>query len=164
MQEDEQYVQEEETQEAFEPQAYGEAEPEEPASRWQFSLHRRTGANDVISTNLTINLICTLCAMSGLLGVFFAFADKRSQAVRRYAIQSIALLFVYAIGATLCFVLGAVLGVIPLLGGVLKAACSLVWMALTVLDLAARVKMMLHAYAGEAYVLPVIGEQARSFE
>lgn len=164
MREDEQYVPEEDAQEAFEPQENREEAPEEPALHWRPKPYLRGGASGVISTNLTINLICTLCAIGGLLGLFFYFADKRSQAVRRYAVQSIALLFVYAIGATLCFVLGAVLGVIPLLGGVLKAACNLAWLALTVLDLVARVKMMLHAYAGEAYVLPVIGEQARSFE
>ena len=52
----------------------------------------------------------------------------------------------------------------PLLGGVVRAVFQLVWVALTVLDLVVRVKMMLHAYAGEAYVLPLIGEHARTFE
>ena len=118
----------------------------------------------LISTNSVINLTCTLCAMSGALGLFFCFADKRSQAVRRYAVQSTALLFVYAIVSVVCYGIGALLGVLPLLGGVLRAALQWARAALTILDLAARVKMMFHAYAGEAYVLPLIGEHARTFE
>lgn len=118
----------------------------------------------LISTNSVINLTCTLCAMSGALGLFFCFADKRSQAVRRYAVQSTALLFVYAIASVACYVIGAVLGVLPFMGGMLRAALQLVWAVLTVLNLVARIKMMFHAYAGEAYVLPLIGEHARTFE
>ena len=118
----------------------------------------------LISTNPVINLTCTLCAMSGALGLFFYFADKRSQAVRRYAVQSVALLFAYAIASVSCYVLGALFGVLPLRGGVVRVAFQVAWAVLTVLDLVARVKMMLHAYAGEAYVLPLIGEHARTFE
>ena len=70
----------------------------------------------------------------------------------------------YVVVAILCYVLDALLGVIPILGGIFKAIFNLVWAAVTIADIVARVKMMLHAYAGEAYVLPVIGEQARSFE
>ena len=148
----------EEEQDAYE-QAQAPYEPEEQseAPRWQPKPYGRGEHGGIISTNLTINLICTLGAMSGPFGLFLYFADKRSQAVRRYAVQSSALFFVYVVVAILCYVLGALLGVIPILGGIFKAA-------VTIADIVARVKMMLHAYAGEAYVLPVIGEQARSFE
>ena len=155
----------EEEQEACE-QAQAPYEPEEQpeAPRWQPKPYGRGEHGGIISTNLTINLICTLGAMSGPLGLFLYFADKRSQAVRRYAVQSSALFFVYVVVAILCYVLGALLGVIPILGGIFKTIFNLVWAAVTIVDIVARVKMMLHAYAGEAYVLPVIGEQARSFE
>lgn len=178
MREDEEYTPEEYGPEGAEPEEWAEeteaegaagapedaayTAPEEPA--WQPRSYPRGGTGDVISTNLTINLISTLCALSGLLGLFFYYADKRSQAVRRFAVQSSALFFVYAIGGILCFVLGAVLGAIPIVGGVLRTICHLAWAALTVVDVVARVRMMRYAYAGEAYVLPVIGEQARNFE
>ena len=155
----------EEAQEACEQdQAPYEPEEQPEAPRWQPKPYGRGEHGGIISTNLTINLICTLGAMSGPLGLFLYFADKRSQAVRRYAVQSSALFFVYVVVAILCYVLGALLGVIPILGGIFKAIFNLVWAAVTIVDIVARVKMMLHAYAGEAYVLPVIGEQARSFE
>lgn len=155
----------EEEQEAYEQaQAPYEIEEQPEAPRWQPKPYGRSEHGGIISTNLTINLICTLGAMCGPFGLFLYFADKRSQAVRRYAVQSSALFFVYVIVAILCYVLGAVLGVIPILGGIFKAIFNLIWAAVTIVDIVARVKMMLHAYAGEAYVLPVIGEQARSFE
>ena len=143
-----------------------EEETNEPAAEPPFAPAYQPAAADnaIISNNMTVNLICTLAAMSGALGLFFYFADKRSQAVRRFAVQSTALLFVYVVGATLCFLLGIVLGMVPLLGGVFRAGVNGAWLLLTLAGVAGRVRMMLHAYAGRAYVLPVIGAQARAFE
>lgn len=118
----------------------------------------------IISTNMTINLICTLGSITGLAGLFLYFADKRSQAVRRYAVQSVGLLCFYAIFAGVVFVLGSLLGLLPIFGGVFRMLQTLLTTLLTIANAVLRVRMMLHAYAGEAYVLPAIGRQLRTFE
>ena len=118
----------------------------------------------VISTNATVNLICTICAGCGLFGLFLYFVDQRNRAVRRCAVQSAGLLCVTVFLSAGSAVLATLFGMIPFIGGLLGA---LAWILLaTVLcgDMYLRVRLMAHAYRGEAYVLPLIGRQCRQFE
>ena len=118
-------------------QEYMYDEQEEPMDDYVEEEPRRP-QRAIISTNLTVNLICTLCSMLGILGVFFFFAEKRSQAVRRYAVQSTGLFFVVAVITVVLWVLA--------------------------LHVVGRIRMMFSAYRGEAYVLPLIGAHLRQFE
>ena len=160
--EDEEYAEE---QQAYAP-VYAEEEAEAPYDDPQAAPRREANAPraQIISTNMTINLTCTLCAGCGLLALFLRFADTRSRAVRRVAVQSAGLTCVMAFLSVGLWVLGLILGWIPLIGRLLTGLLWAVWLALMAGDGYARVQMMLHAYRGEAYVLPFIGEKCRQFE
>ena len=71
-------------------------------------------------------------------------------------------LFLFA--SLLLWLLAAVLSWIPLLGWIFAAAVNAARVAAVCADIVLRVQMMLHAYRGEAYVLPVWGERLRAFE
>lgn len=118
----------------------------------------------IISTSQAINLTCTLASLSALFALFLCFADQRSKAVRRFSIQSVGLGIIH-IGLGLgCWLVSALLGWIPVLGYVLFILLALAFVAVSVFFLVLRVRMMLHAYRGEAYVLPVFGQKLRRFE
>jgi len=132
---------------AYEP-PYPRREPQRPA---------------VISTNATINLICTICAGCGLFGLFLFFVDKRSRAVRRCAVQSAGLLCVVVFLTAGLAVLATLFGFIPFIGGAMSTLGWILVAALLCADAYLRVRLMAHAYRGEAYVLPLIGRQCRQF-
>lgn len=119
---------------------------------------------EIISTSQAVNLTSTIASFFGLAALFLCFADQRSHAIRRFAIQSVGLLVIQVGLGLVCLLLAALLGWIPLVGYVL---CLLLWiafLAVCVLVLLLRVRMMVRAYRGEAYVLPAVGEMLRRFE
>jgi len=81
-----------------------------------------------------------------LTGILFLVLEKQSSFVRFHAMQS-TLTFVSL------FVISLVLGVIPLLGGILSGVLSLLQLVLWVF-------LMFKAFQGEAYRLPVVGDIA----
>lgn len=144
-------------------QEYMYDEQEEPMDDYVEEEPRRP-QRAIISTNLTVNLICTLCSMLGILGVFFFFAEKRSQAVRRYAVQSTGLFFVVAVITVVLWVLALIFGAIPVFGMVFGGLMRLLMFGVFALNVVGRIRMMFSAYRGEAYVLPLIGAHLRQFE
>lgn len=119
---------------------------------------------EVISTSQAINLTSTIAACSTLAALFLCFADQRSRAVRRFSVQSVGLGVLHLAAGMLCWLLGAILGWIPIVGYLLYLLTLIVIFAVSALAVVLRVKLMLHAYRGEAYVLPAIGEALRRFE
>ena len=150
----------------FEPDEYGgvcpeEEEyggPEEPA--WP---HEKEPP-ELVSTSQAVNLTCTLAALSGLFALFLYFADQRSNAVRRVSVQSIGLSAAYLAAGIVIWLVSVTLGMIPFLGFVLKLIFDLIFIALTIVALAFKVRMMMWAYRGYAYQLPVAGRILRRFE
>lgn len=118
----------------------------------------------ILSTNMTVNLICTLASMLGLFGLFLYFADKRSHAVHRYAVQSTGLFAAVLFASLVLWVCSLAFAWIPLLGWILSAVLNVANLGVLCASAVLRVRMMLHAYRGEAYVLPFIGERLRAFE
>lgn len=118
----------------------------------------------VISTSQAINLTGTLASLSTLFALFLCFADQRSRAVRRFSIQSVGLGAVHIAAGMVCWILSAVLGAIPVIGYVLYIILVVAFIAISLLIIVQRVRMMLHAYRGIAFVLPVIGQKLRRFE
>ncbi len=135
-------------QEAYEEPAYEEV-PNEP---------------EIVSTSQAINLTCTLAAVSGLFALFLYIADKRSIAVRRISVQSIALAGGYLCAAVVLWIVGTLLGLIPILGLMIVIIFWLLFFVLTMASIFFKIQMMLHAYRGEAYQLPLIGGHVRKFE
>lgn len=156
------YVEEDEA--AYEQPIYEQPVYEEPYEPFGQPEPEPAPQPTILSTNLTVNLICTLASMLGAFGLFLYFADKRSQAVHRYAVQSTGLLAVFVFASLLLWVCALALSWIPLLGWLLAAVFNVARLAAVCANVALRVQMMLHAYRGEAYVLPLIGEKLRAFE
>lgn len=119
---------------------------------------------EVVSTSQAINLTCTLAAVSSLFALFLYFNDERSRAVRRLSVQSMGLGAVYlAVGLGL-LALGAVFGVIPLIGVIMGMIFWVCFMGVSLVVVFLKVQMMKHAYRGYAYQLPAIGRWLRRFE
>ena len=119
---------------------------------------------EIISTRQAVNLTSTIASLSALFALFFCFADQRSRAVRRFSVQSVGLGAIHLLLGMVIWILCEVLGWIPLIGGVLRGLLLLVLTLATILVIVLRVRMALHAYRGEAHVLPVIGQALRRFE
>ena len=121
-------------------------------------------APEVISTSQAVNLTSTIASLSALFALFFCFADQRSRAVRRFSVQSVGLGAIPLLLGMVSWILCEILGWIPLVGSVLRGLLLLVLIVATVIVIILRVRMALHAYRGEAHVLPVIGQALRRFE
>ena len=119
---------------------------------------------EIISTSQAVNLTSTIASLSALFALFFCFADQRSRAVRRFSVQSVGLGAIHLLLGMVIWILCEVLGWIPLIGSVLRGLLLLVLTLATILVIVLRVRMALHAYLGEAHVLPVIGQALRRFE
>lgn len=111
---------------------------------------------EVIATNRTIRLICTFASLSGLFAIFLCFAEKESRAIRRYSYQSAALSGITWMMALVLMVLGVTVGSIPLMGFVVTLLCWLMMIAFLVVVVVFRIRMMLFAWNGFAFRLPVI--------
>ena len=121
-------------------------------------------APEAISTSQAVNLTSTIASLSALFALFFCFADQRSRAVRRFSVQSVGLGAIHLLLGMVIWILCEILGWIPLVGSVLRGLLLLVLIVATVIVIILRVRMALHAYRGEAHVLPVIGQALRRFE
>lgn len=119
---------------------------------------------EIISTSQAVNLTSALSCMFGLFALFLCFADQRSQAIRRFSIQSVGLLVIQVGVGLACLLLMALLGWVPLLGQILSLILWILFIALLAVSLVLRVRMMFHAYRGEAHELPLIGKTLRRFE
>lgn len=144
--------------ERYEDDPYGEAEvaAEEREPAVQKPL--------IISTSQAVNLTGTIASLSALFALFLCFADQRSRAVRRFSVQSVGLGALHLAVGMACWILSAVLGWVPLVGYIVYILMNAVFIGASGVALVLRVRLMLHAYRGEAYVLPVIGQALRRFE
>lgn len=109
---------------------------------------------EVIATNTAVRLTCTLCAMCGLLAAFMCWAEKESRAIRHFAVQSTAVTVLHLFCALMLFLISGLLGGIPFLGFLLTMVCWLVYIALLVVIVVVRARMMLHAWRGIRFTIP----------
>ena len=99
------------------------------------------------STGMTQNLAGMLCYLAGwITGLIFFLIEKDNQFVRFHALQSI----ITFGGLTVLFM---VLGFIPLIGWMLFPVLAIVQLVLWIL-------LMVKAYQGEKFKLPVVGDMA----
>ncbi len=99
------------------------------------------------STGLEPNIAGPLCYLLGFVSaIAFLILEKRDREVRFHAYQSLA-----TFGGL--FVLSAAVGVVPLIGGLVVALLSPIGLILWIV-------LMVKAYQGEHFVLPVAGDWA----
>ncbi len=118
----------------------------------------------VIATNSTVRLTCTLASMMGLFGLFLCFAEKKSNAIRHFARQSAGLMIANAVCALLLLVIGSLLGAIPLMGFLINLVCWLCYIVVLIVTVFMKVRMMLYAWRGWRFTLPVIGKRLEKMD
>ena len=118
---------------------------------------------ELLATNNTVKLTCTLAAMMSLFALFLCFAEKQSRAIRTYAVQSVALTALHLASGAVLLAIGGLLGGIPLLGFLIVLVCWIVYIAVLVASCVIRVRMMFAAWNGYRFDLPVIGKLVESF-
>ena len=146
------------TEEPAYPYEEGQPYEEEP-------LYEEAGPEpELVSTSQAINLTCTLAAFSGIFALFLYVADRRSEAVRRISVQSVALTGIFLCATIVLWILGTLFGIIPILGIIFAIIFWLLFAAVLLATAYLKVQMMLHAYRGFSYQLPLIGDYVRRFE
>lgn len=139
----------------------GYREDEEPIGRGL--PFREEPVEEVIATNRTVCLTCTLSAMMGLFALFLCFAEKRSRAIRHFSVQSAGLSFCHVMAGAALLLVGSLLGMIPILGFLIRLVCWLAYIAILMVTVFLRVKMMMAAWHGVKFVLPVVGHRLEHF-
>jgi len=113
------------------------------------------------STGLAPNVAAALSYVLGLItGILFLVMEKENRFVRFHAAQSIAVHVALIVAWILLTVVSAILGVVPVLGPILG---MLAWVALSIGSLVLWVMLMVRAYQGREWELPVVGKYARQY-
>ncbi len=156
---------EEEPQEDYGEEPYDYDQPYQEDQPYEEPLYEEAPQEpELVSTSQAVNLTCMLAAFSGLFAFFLYIADRRSDAVRRMAVQSIALTGGFFSVSVVLLVVGTLFRIIPFLGIIIAVIFWLLFAALLLATIYLKVQMALHAYRGYAYQLPVIGAYVRRFE
>lgn len=124
----------------------------------------QNGQPEIVSTSQAINITCTVASLSALAALFLCFADQRSRAVRRFSIQSVGLGIAHIGFGLACWLVDMLLGWVPYIGYWIHILLIGVVIAVSILFFLLRIRMMFHAYRGEAHLLPLIGQSLRRFE
>ncbi len=117
----------------------------------------------LLATNRTVCLTCTLASMLSLFALFLVFAERRSRAIRHFSVQSVGLAAAHLGCGLILLALGALLRPIPILGYVTTLTFLLIYLAILIAALILRVKMMLYAWRGWRFELPVLGPRLRRY-
>jgi len=103
----------------------------------------------------------TLCYVLGFItGIVFFLIEKENEFVRFHAVQSIIVfggLFVLNI---ILSILGVIVVAIPVLGPIMSMLIGLLYFLIIVAGLVAWILLMVKAYQGEKYKLPIAGDYA----
>ncbi len=119
---------------------------------------------EVIATSHTIQLTCTLAAMSSLFAVFLYFADNKSRAVRRTAVQSVGWGALFLVLSLIIIFINAICATLPIIKMVVGLVLTIIHLALAGYFIFIKVKLMYNAYRGFGYSVPMIGEHIRKYE
>lgn len=110
------------------------------------------------STGLEPNTAALLAyLLTWVTGLIFFLIEKENKYVRFHALQAILLGVAIIVIWIIIFIVDIILGYIPILGGIIALLLSLVfWFG----SLVVWILMMVKAYQGQMYKLPVIGDIA----
>lgn len=121
------------------------------------------GDQPLMATNTGVRLACTLAAMIGVFALFLCWAEKEKTVIRRFAVQSAALLILHLLGGAFLGIVSLIVGSIPYLGFLATLLGWLIYIAVAIVVLFLRLKLMEHAWHGRRFVLPGIERLAARF-
>ena len=110
----------------------------------------------LLATNTGVRLACTMAAMLSPFAVFLCWAEKESRAIRRFAVQSSALLVVHLLGAAVLGLITLLVGSVPYFGFLMKLTGWLIYTAVALVVLFFRVRLMERAWHGRKFSLPML--------
>ena len=117
----------------------------------------------LLATNTGVRLACTMAAMLSPLAVFLCWAERESRVIRRFAVQSAALLVLHLCGGALLGIISLIVGSIPYLGFLMTLLGWMVYIAVAVVVLFLRVKLMERAWHGRKFDLPLLERMIRRY-
>ena len=117
----------------------------------------------LLATNTGVRLACTMAAMLSPFAVFLCWAERESQVIRRFAVQSAALAALHLCGGALLGVISLVVGHVPYFGFLMTLLGWLVYIAVAVVALFLRVKLMERAWHGRRFELPLLERLIRKY-
>lgn len=117
----------------------------------------------LLATNTGVRLACTMAAMLSPFAIFLCWAEKESRVIRRFAVQSTALAALHLCGAALLGIVSLVVGSVPYFGFLMTLLGWLVYIAMAVVVLFLRVKLMERAWHGRRFDLPLIERLIRKY-
>lgn len=117
----------------------------------------------LLATNTGVRLACTMAAMLSPFAIFLCWAEKESLVIRRFAVQSAALLALHLLGGAVLGVVSLIVGSIPYLGFLITLLGWLVYISIAVVVLVLRIKLMERAWHGRKFDLPLLERIIRRF-
>ena len=109
----------------------------------------------LLATNTGVRLACTMAAMLSPFAVFLCWAEKESRVIRRFAVQSAALAVLHLLGGAILGVISLLVGSVPYLGFLMRLLGWLIYIAVALISLLLRFKLMEHAWHGRRFSLPL---------
>lgn len=110
----------------------------------------------LLATNTGVRLACTLAAMLSPFALFLCWAEKDKTVIRRFAVQSAALLILHLLGGAFLGVSSLIVGSVPYLGFLMTLLGWLTYIAVALVALILRIKLMERAWHGRRFELPML--------
>lgn len=117
----------------------------------------------LLATNTGVRLACTLAAMLSPFALFLCGAEKDKTVIRRFAVQSTALLILHLLGGAFLGVTSLIVGSVPYLGFLMTLLGWLIYIAIAVVVLILRIKLMERAWHGRRFDLPLLERLTRHY-
>ncbi|MBE5811565.1 MAG: hypothetical protein E7318_11620 [Clostridiales bacterium] len=110
----------------------------------------------LLATNTGVRLACTMAAMLSPFAIFLCWAERESRVIRRFAVQSTTLEILHLLGGAILVIVSLLVGSIPYLGFLMRLLGWLIYIAIALVALLLRVKLMEHAWHGRRFDLPLM--------
>lgn len=117
----------------------------------------------LLATNTGVRLACTMAAMLSPFAVFLCWAESESRVIRRFAVQSAALAVLHLMGGLMLGAISLLVGSVPYLGFLMTLLGWLIYIAVAVVALFLRIKLMERAWHGRKFDLPFIERLIRKY-
>lgn len=110
----------------------------------------------LLATNTGVRLACTMAAMLSPFALFLCWAEKESRVIRRFAVQSTALAAMHLLGGAALGIVSLLVGSVPYFGFLMTLMGWLIYIAVALVALFLRVKLMERAWHGRRFDLPLM--------